>query len=124
MPHSLEKHLDAGASQMKEQKINQLIEMLEILRETAPDLTINMMLALFEVAKGHGVTGRELEIKYDLKHATAARILRFFDKMQTANKEGLDLLRVELDPTDYKAKLRYLNDRGEALLSRIDGALK
>ena len=108
---------------MKEQKINRVMNMLSILREINPDMNVNMMLTLFEVAKGQGVTGRKLEDALDMNHATAARMLRYFDRLQSAGKPGLDLFRVELDPLDYKAKLRFLNKNGVDLMARLEAAL-
>lgn len=108
---------------MKEQQINKLMDLLKELRAISPEMNVNMMLTLLEVAKGHGVTGRDLEDALDLKHATAARMLRYFDRLQSAGKPGLDLFKVELDPLDYKAKLRYLNDNGVALMAKLEAAL-
>ncbi|WP_415884756.1 hypothetical protein ACMXYO_08760 [Neptuniibacter sp. QD37_6] len=108
---------------MKEKKVLQIIEMLEIIREIHPEMTVGMMLAFFEVARGNGVTGRDLEERYDMKHAAAARILRYFDRWQAKDKEGVDLIEARIDPVDYKAKLRYLNEKGEAVMDRIDKAL-
>ena len=50
-------------------------------------------------------------------------MMRYFDRLQTAGKPGLDLFKVELDPLDYKAKLRKLNDNGAALLNRVEEAM-
>tara|TARA_R110001583_G_scaffold33515_1_gene113125 strand:+ start:255 stop:395 length:141 start_codon:yes stop_codon:yes gene_type:complete len=40
-----------------------------------------------------------------------------------AGTPGQDLFKVELDPVDYKAKLRFLNDKGEALMKQLNAAL-
>lgn len=108
---------------MKEVQINRLMDALKVMRDLNSDMNINMVLTMLEVAKGRGVTGRDLEGALDLKHATAARMLRYFDRWQTAGKPGLDLVRVELDPMDYKSKLRLLNDNGEALVAKLDDKL-
>ena len=104
---------------MKKKDIQTLISVLENFREIDPGMNINMMLTFLEVARSGGVTGRSLEAALDLPQATAARMLRYFDRLQKEGKPGLDLFRVELDPLDYKAKLRYLNEDGEALLDSI-----
>lgn len=83
-----------------------------------------MVLTLLEVARGNGVTGRDIEVVLDTNSTTAARMLRLFDKVQSNGKPGLDLVEARIDPTDYRAKLRYLNKNGEALIARVDEHLK
>lgn len=107
---------------MKTQQINHLIEVIKLFKELNSDMNANMMLAFLEVAKGNGVTGRDIEVAFDIPTATAARLLRYFDRIQVKGKSGLDLFRVELDPLDYKAKLRYLNDNGLDFLLKVEKA--
>jgi len=109
---------------MKTNKINQIQALLLELREVNPDMNINMMLALFEVAKGQGVTGKELEDKFDFPTATAARLLRYFDPINKEGRKGQALFDVRLDRIDYRAKLRFLNEEGEKLFDRLDTKLK
>lgn len=104
---------------MKQPQIDNLMSALNEFREIDPEMNVKMMLAFLEVAKDEGVHGRALEDKLNLSHATAARLLRAFDRIKTKGSTGHDLFKVELDKTDYKIKLRYLNDKGKALLARI-----
>ncbi len=108
---------------MKNLSIKQLANALQVFRTVNPDMNINMLLTFLEVAQNDGITGRELEDRLALPHTTAARMMRYFDRLQTAGKPGLDLFKVELDPLDYKAKLRKLNDNGAALLNRVEEAM-
>jgi|TARA_R110001606_G_scaffold388303_2_gene553539 hypothetical protein len=109
---------------MKESKIKAVQELLSIFKELNPEMNVNMMLTFLEVAKERGISGIEVEHKLELKHATAARLMRYFDKHQTQGKDGLDLFRVQLDPSDYKVKLRFLNEKGLLVLARMDEAIK
>ena len=66
---------------MKKKDIQTLISVLENFREIDPGMNINMMLTFLEVARSGGVTGRSLEAALDLPQATAARMLRYFDRL-------------------------------------------
>jgi CRISPR/Cas system-associated protein Cas5 (RAMP superfamily) len=109
---------------MKEAKIKALQEVLSIFKELNPEMNVNMMLTFLEVAKNKGISGIEVEEKLNLRHATAARLMRYYDRYQSNDRDGLDMFRVEYDPRDYKVKMRYLNDNGVAFLKRLEEATK
>lgn len=109
---------------MKATDIARLQEFINVLRELYPDMSLNMVLTLLEVAKGHGVSGRDIEKVCSVSQAAASRNLRFLDTWQRAGKEGLDLVEVRNDPLDYRNKLRYLNANGEALMKRLEETMR
>lgn len=105
---------------MKEADINNLIQILEEFKSLNPQMNIDMVITLLAVAKGHGVTGRDIEEVLDTNSTTAARMLRLFDRVQANGKDGLNLVEARIDPIDYRAKLRFLNSEGEAFMARVD----
>jgi hypothetical protein len=109
---------------MKTKDIQKLIDVLQEFRSLSPDINATAIIAFLEVAKGEGVSGRSLEGIYNLAPATAARVLRTFDPIQSATRQGLDLFDVQLDPLDYKVRLRYLNDNGKTLIDKVESTLK
>lgn len=110
---------------MKKVQINQIMTFLQVFRELNPDINVTTIMAFFEVAKGDGVTGRDLEVALDLNHATAARMLKYYDTIRNGKAQaGLGLFEVRLDPVDYRSKTRYLNPEGLKVLRRAEEALK
>ncbi|WP_415884753.1 hypothetical protein ACMXYO_08750 [Neptuniibacter sp. QD37_6] len=87
-------------------------------------MNLDMVITLLEVAKGHGITGRDIEEVLDTNSTTAARMLRLFDRIQANGKEGLDLVEARISPADYRAKLRFLNADGEAFMARVGELLE
>ncbi|WP_432473753.1 hypothetical protein [Amphritea sp. HPY] len=109
---------------MKTQTINNLTAMLTELRALDPEMNVGMILTLLEVARGNGVTGRDIESLLDTNSTTAARMLRLFDRVRANGKPGLDLVEARIDPTEYRSKLRYLNKEGEEFMNMLDERLK
>lgn len=109
---------------MKVNNVNKQIEYIKELKATlGSDTNLNMVLTFLELAKDRGITGRDLESLLDMPSATAARMLKRFDKVQSNGKEGYDMVEARLDPTDYRNKLRYLNQAGKAFLAQLDEIL-
>lgn len=109
---------------MKEQEINRIMEVLKVFRDASPDMSVNTVLAFLEVAKNRGVSARELEHSLDFKQATASRMLRYFDRLQAPGKPGLDFFYTEIDSTNLKSRLRYLNENGKTFLGKVERAYK
>jgi len=104
---------------MKDTTLKHLTAFLKELRALNPEMNVTMALTFLEVAKGNGVTGRDIEEALDLNHTTAARMLKYFDKIQREGRAGFDMFEARLDPVDYRAKRRFLNKNGEAFLRRL-----
>jgi DNA-binding MarR family transcriptional regulator len=106
---------------MRISQINKLQDAVKVLRDVHGEMTVNQILALLEVAKGNGVTGRDIEAACDLKQSTASRIIRQLDAVQQSGKgAGLNLVEARLDPRDYRNRLRYLSPLGEELIEKLD----
>ena len=108
----------------KKAQVKGLLDALLLFREYSPDITLATVLTFLEVSKGDGVSGRDIEKALDTNSASAARMLRYFDKIKTGTNEGLDMLDVRIDPHDYRSKTRYLNKKGEVLLDKVLANLK
>lgn len=110
---------------MKLTEIKKLQDVLSEFRKISPDLTVNQVLTFLEVSKGNGAGSHEIEKLLSVTQAAASRNLRYFDQYQSAGKPGKNLFIERIDPAkDLRAKVRFLNKDGEALLANVEAILK
>jgi len=105
---------------MKLKNMKKLRAIIQEFRDINGEMNVDTIAALMVVAENEGTSGRDIEAAMDVPSSTAARYLRYFDKIQTNGKPGHDLVEQQHDSLDYRAKLRVLNPNGELLFDRIE----
>lgn len=100
---------------------------MEVLTEAAsPDMTMRQLLVLLDVAAMTSPPAlNTLAERHGLVKATSSRIISQMAGMEgdVRNKDGRDLLKVELDPRDQRARQISLSKNGDRVLTRVAKAL-
>jgi len=107
---------------MKQSEITKLIKVLAEFRGLYPDISVNHVMTFLEVAKGQGTSSQRIEKTVGITQSAASRNLRFFDEWQKSGMAGQNLFEERVDPSDIRAKLRYLNANGKKFLAKLEKA--
>lgn len=102
---------------------------VETLREQIKRVRVNLnsnmplqtLATLLEIAYQPGITPTEIASRLGMTVSAAARNVSLLEQEDWTGKKGLNLLRVERDPLDYKRKLCYLNFKGEETMKQVIG---
>lgn len=82
-------------------------------------------LAIFVcIAQDEGVSASDLVHKLGIPKATVSRNLRMLGEQLSPTKKGINLIRLEHDPKDYRVRRGYLTDKGREFLTELNEALK
>lgn len=103
--------------------IERLGSAIALFRDISPSMNVNAILAFLSVAQGNGVTAEQIEVALGISRPTASRLLRLFSAIRNGGEPGFNLFRVEVDPTDFKRRLLFLNENGQQVLKTIEEAL-
>lgn len=93
------------------------------LRDVYEDMPVTMMLVFMEVARDEGVTVSQVMQRTGLSQASASRNCRALTDRATPTRDGFDLCEFRPCPDDFRSKLLYLNDKGKALVKRLEEAM-
>lgn len=99
--------------------ITRLIGAVVVIREVAPDIGIQAVHMLLEVARKPGITVSELIRKTGLSQSSCSRNLALLSAQHRLGKPGLDLVYTQEDPSERRRKLARLTPKGEALMSLV-----
>ena len=99
--------------------ITRLIGAVTVIREVAPDIGIQAVHMLLEVARKPGITVSELIRKTGLSQSSCSRNLALLSAQHRLGKPGLDLVYTQEDPSERRRKLARLTPKGEELVSLV-----
>lgn len=99
--------------------ITRLIGAVVVIREVAPDIGIQAVHMLLEVARKPGITVSELIRKTGLSQSSCSRNLALLSAQHRLGKPGLDLVYTQEDPSERRRKLARLTPKGEELVSLV-----
>jgi|25_taG_2_1085351.scaffolds.fasta_scaffold07634_4 DNA-binding MarR family transcriptional regulator len=99
--------------------ITRLIGAVTVIREVAPDIGIQAIHMLLEVARKPGITVSELIRKTGLSQSSCSRNLALLSAQHRLGKPGLDLVYTQEDPSERRRKLARLTPKGEELVSLV-----
>lgn len=92
---------------------------LQRLRDVYPDMTISQAQAFLLVGWSPGVLQRQLYDELGQTDSAMSRNIALLSDIGSRYKDGLDLIRLEVDPDDRRARRLYLTRKGERLLNQI-----
>lgn len=104
--------------------ITRLIGAVVVIREVAPDIGIQAVHMLLEVARKPGITVSELIRKTGLSQSSCSRNLALLSAQHRLGKPGLDLVYTQEDPSERRRKLARLTPKGEELVSLVADAVR
>lgn len=99
--------------------IIRLIGAVTVIREVAPEIGIQAVHLLLEVARKPGITVGELMRKTGLSQSSCSRNLALLSAQHRLGKPGLDLVYTQEDPSERRRKLARLTPKGEELVSLV-----
>ena len=102
---------------------NKMIQVLRIFREYENDIPVGTMLCFLKLMDEPGLTVSRVVQSLDMSKQSASRNLRNLTHRARPGKDGIDVATTAPDPEDYRIQCWTLNERGEALASRIRKAL-
>lgn len=89
-----------------------LLRAIEEFRKVNIDATANQMATLIFIALHPGTSQREICEAMHLDAGTVSRILAVLSDRGSRGKEGLGLIEIEFDETDYRSRVQRLSKRG------------
>jgi len=104
-------------------KIQRIVKEVENIREESRSkniVTTDLMLIILEIAKGNGVTGRDIEDLLGIGASKAQRLLDSLRDEQRSGARGYGLVEERPCPVDYRSIKRYPNARLQQLVKHID----
>ena len=109
---------------MNRQQINKMQSLLRAFQKFDASMPIPVALTMLEVAKGDGVTGRDLEARLDMSNATVSRNLLKMHDLRPDGNRGWDLLVNKEDPSDRRGTMRYPNDNLKKFIMQLEAIME
>jgi len=101
-----------------------LTKLTELFSEIDIRFPPRTMLVFYEIARNpEGITVSQIQQRLGLPQATASRNCRALTKRKTPTAAGYDLCEVILLDDDHRSKSYRLNDKGRALIAKIESTL-
>ncbi|MBU2952192.1 MarR family transcriptional regulator [Marinobacter sp. F3R08] len=94
-------------------------KILQEFRKYENDLPISSMLCFMEILESPGLTVSQAVNGLDLSKQSASRALKNLTHRARPGKDGIDVVRAEPLPEDYRVSQHFLNERGVELEKRI-----
>ncbi|WP_114417533.1 MarR family transcriptional regulator [Marinospirillum perlucidum] len=91
--------------------IKRLLGAVAAIREVAPEIGIQAVHLLLEVARKPGITVSELISKTGLSQSSCSRNLALLSAQHRLGKPGLNLVYTQDDPKERRRKLAYLTEK-------------
>jgi DNA-binding MarR family transcriptional regulator len=102
-------------------KLKGLQKAVRGIRAKAPELPIQQLQILIEIALQEGMTATEIERRCKMTNSSASRNIRALELLAGAGRTGLDWVSPQYDPNDLRIKKLYLTDKGrEAVQGIVD----
>jgi len=103
--------------------VNNLTDVVDLLRETYPDMTLNQVLVLLLVAANPGISQREIMDRTGLADSSASRIVALLGEHGNRGSGPFHLIELREDLKDRRSKLLHLTKKGQGLITKITNAL-
>ncbi len=100
------------------------IKLSRTLKEFHSDFPINALAIFCCIAEEEGLSSTDLIKKLDTPKATVSRNLRLLGDRKAPNQDGLNLIQLKHDITDYRVRRAYLTEKGKDFYALIEKALK
>ncbi|EPO2258120.1 MarR family winged helix-turn-helix transcriptional regulator [Vibrio parahaemolyticus] len=104
-------------------EIKRGLKLIETLKEYHHDFPPNALAIFMLVSEYAGITSGELVERVGISKASVSRNLRMMGDRISPEKEGLNLIRMEHAPEDYRVRRAYLTERGHEFLIALKRAL-
>lgn len=100
-------------------KLKGLQKAVRVIRGVAPELPVQQLQVLLEVAMDEGCTVKDIEKRCGMTNSSGSRNVRAVMKWAGEGREGYDWVEWRPDHNDLRVKLLYLTDKGKAVLEQI-----
>lgn len=94
-------------------------KILQTFRDYEKDIPISSMLCFMELLDAPGLTVSQATDRLNLSKQSASRALKNLTHRARPGKAGIDVVRTEPHPDDYRVMKHYQNDRGEELARKV-----
>ena len=103
-------------------RVQQTINVLQILKPLSIHCTVNTAIAFLTVAARPGITVGDVQKTLGLPPTSTARAVSLMYK-RSRGTEGLDLVETRISPRDLRIKNMYLTPKGERIWNQITQTL-
>lgn len=103
---------------MSQSKIEKLERLCKAVRDLDNEFPPQSLQLLCLVSLSEGISIVDLSLRVDLSYAATSRNVAKLDD-KTNGKEGLGLLTVDFNPTNYAAKIVKITAKGQRFLERL-----
>jgi DNA-binding MarR family transcriptional regulator len=96
-----------------------LIEFVREARRLAPDIPMQLVEVLLQIASAPGVTMNDLTKRTGLSQASVSRHASALSKFKKLGEPGYDLVEYVPDPRDTRRRLLFLSANGKSFVTRL-----
>jgi len=105
-------------------RLNPLVDVVDMLRDIYPDMTLNSVQVLLLVATNPGISQREIMERTGLADSSASRIVGLLSEYGNRGTGPFYLIDLVPNKDDRRYKGLYLSKKGQALTTKMLAALK
>jgi DNA-binding MarR family transcriptional regulator len=96
-----------------------VIKFLEEFRKINPDITANQMLTFMHIARNPGISQKKLAELVKVDDATISRLSALMSDRGSRGREGLKMIEIKLDETDYRYRVQNLSRGGQLIFEGL-----
>jgi len=100
-------------------RLNNLVAIVEELREIHPDMTLNQLIVLLQVAANPGISQKDIMDKTGLADSSASRIVSILSEYGDRATGPFHLIELIPSKNDRRYKELFMTKKGRALIDRL-----